>query len=109
MPRKGLERDLLISVSTSTPVAARNIIIAKKLTKLRKENNLTHLQLAEKLNYSDKAISKWERAESIPDVLVLKSIADLFGVTVDYLLCRQEKRFLDISNFLLYRFINLWS
>ena len=38
------------------------------------------------MNYSDKAVSKWERGESIPDVSVLKNIADLFGVTVDYLL-----------------------
>lgn len=47
---------------------------------------MTQIELAEQLNYSDKAISKWERGESVPDVSVLKSIADLFGVTVDYLL-----------------------
>lgn len=47
---------------------------------------MTQLELAEILNYSDKAISKWERGESIPDVTVLKAIADLFGVTLDYLL-----------------------
>ena len=46
----------------------------------------TQAELAQKLNYSDKAVSKWERGESIPDVVVLKQIADLFGVTVDYLL-----------------------
>ncbi len=47
---------------------------------------MTQFELAEKLNYSDKAVSKWERGESIPDVVVLKSIADLFSVPVDYLL-----------------------
>ena len=47
---------------------------------------MTQLMLAEKLNYSDKAVSKWERGESVPDVFMLKTIADLFGVTVDYLL-----------------------
>ena len=47
---------------------------------------MTQLQLAEVLNYSDKAVSKWERGEAIPDVTVLKRIADYFGVTVDYLL-----------------------
>ena len=61
-------------------------IIAHNIVTLRKEAGLTQLQLAEKLNYSDKAISKWERGDSIPDVTVLKDIADLFDVTVDYLL-----------------------
>ena len=61
-------------------------VIAKNIIELRKSNGMTQLDLAEKLNYTDKAISNWERGESIPDVLVLKSIADLFGVTVDYLL-----------------------
>lgn len=61
-------------------------IIANNITTFRKAKNLTQLEFAKELNYSDKAISKWERAESIPDVVVLKQIADLFGVTVDYLL-----------------------
>ena len=61
-------------------------IIANNITTRRKVKNLTQLEFANELNYSDKAISKWERAESIPDVIVLKQIADLFGVTVDYLL-----------------------
>lgn len=52
---------------------------------------MTQLELAEKLNYTDKAVSKWERGESIPDVAVLKTIADLFGVTVDYLLTAEHK------------------
>ena len=61
-------------------------IIANNLVSLRKSKNLTQLEFAKELNYSDKAISKWERAESIPDVVVLKQIADFFGVTIDYLL-----------------------
>jgi len=61
-------------------------IIAKNIIDLRKSMHLTQAELAEKLNYSDKAISKWERAESIPDVVILKQIADIFKVTVDYLL-----------------------
>ena len=67
------------------------LIIAKNIALLRKDNNITQLELAEKLNYSDKAISKWERGESVPDIAVLKSIADLFGVTVDYLLEEEHK------------------
>lgn len=60
--------------------------IANNIAELRKAVPLTQAELAEKLNYSDKAVSKWERGESIPDVIVLKQIADVFGVTVDYLL-----------------------
>jgi len=62
------------------------LVIAGNISKLRREAGLTQLELAEKLNYSDKAISKWERGESIPDVGTLKMIAELFAVTVDYLL-----------------------
>lgn len=62
------------------------LIIARNITDLRRKNNMTQAELAEKLNYSDKAVSKWERGESLPDVTVLKSIADTFRVTVDYLL-----------------------
>ena len=60
------------------------LIIAQKLVALRKGNSMTQIELAEKLDYSDKAISKWERGESLPSVVVLKRIADVFGVTVDY-------------------------
>ena len=52
--------------------------IAKNITALRQSHKMTQIELAEKLNYSDKAVSKWERGESIPDVIVLKSISDLF-------------------------------
>ena len=58
------------------------MIIAGNIGQLRRKTGMTQLELAEKLNYSDKAISKWERGESVPDISVLKSIADLFGVTV---------------------------
>ena len=67
------------------------LIIAKNISELRTTGKMTQLELAEKLNYSDKAVSKWERGESIPDVITLKAIADMFGVTVDYLLCEHEK------------------
>lgn len=57
--------------------------VSENLIFYRKANNLTQLQLAEKLNYSDKSISKWERGESLPDLFVLQSIADLFGITLN--------------------------
>ena len=60
-------------------------IIAGNVAALRQGVGMTQLEFAEKLNYSDKAISKWERGESIPDVTVLLQIAELFGVTLNYL------------------------
>jgi transcriptional regulator with XRE-family HTH domain len=60
-------------------------IVAKNIADLRRGSGLTQLEFAEKLNYSDKAVSKWERGDSLPDVAVLKQIADLFQVTLDYL------------------------
>ena len=50
-------------------------IIASNLTKYRKNLGLTQLELAEKLNYSDKTLSKWERGESIPDIVTLKQLS----------------------------------
>jgi Predicted transcription factor, homolog of eukaryotic MBF1 len=67
-------------------------IIAKNIIELRKSMNFTQMDLAQKMNYSDKAVSKWERAESIPDISVLKEMADLFGVTVDYLLVPEHPK-----------------
>lgn len=60
-------------------------IVAKNITELRLLNNMTQMELAEKLNYSDKTISKWERGESSPDIAVLVEMANIFGVTLDYL------------------------
>lgn len=65
--------------------------IAANIAELRRNSGMTQLELAEKLNYSDKAVSKWERGDSIPDVAVLKNIADLFAVSVDYLLEEKHK------------------
>lgn len=66
-------------------------IIAKNIAALRQTKGLTQLELAEQLNYSDKAVSKWERGDSIPDITVLKRIADLFGVTLDYLVTEEHE------------------
>ena len=52
----------------------------------RKNAGLTQAGLAEKLNYSDKAVSKWERGESVPDVLTIMQLADQFGITVNDLI-----------------------
>ena len=66
-------------------------IVASNLIELRVASGMTQSQLAEKINYSDKSVSKWERAEAIPDVAVLKNIADVFGVTVDYLITTHDR------------------
>ena len=60
--------------------------IATNISAMRNSAGMTQAQFAEKLNYTDKAISKWERGESVPDIAVLWKIADMFGVTVDWLI-----------------------
>ena len=60
--------------------------IAKNLVQLRTEARLTQLQLAEMLNYSDKAVSKWERGDAIPDLRVLIKLANIYNITVDDLI-----------------------
>lgn len=64
--------------------------IGANIAAYRKRAGLTQLALAEKLNYSDKAVSKWERGESIPDVLTLMQLASQFGITVNDLLTDPE-------------------
>ena len=76
-----------------------NKVFADNLAALRKSAGLTQSGLAEKLNYSDKAVSKWERAEAVPDVSVIMEIAELFGVTVDDLIKeRSEKEIMKFNN-----------
>ena len=57
--------------------------VAKNLLYYRKLNNLTQSALAKKLNYSDKAVSKWERGETLPDVYILSCLAELYGVSLN--------------------------
>ena len=57
--------------------------IGSNISAYRKHAGLTQAGLAQKLNYSDKAVSKWERGESVPDVLTLMQMAEQFGVTVN--------------------------
>lgn len=67
-------------------------LLSKNLLTLRKSRNLTQLELAQKLNYSDKSISKWEHGDAVPDIEVLKRIADFYDVTVDYLISDNSKK-----------------
>lgn len=66
--------------------------VAANLSALRRARHLTQLQLAEILHYSDKAVSKWERGESLPDLAVMKQLADLYEVRLDDFLLTAEER-----------------
>ena len=66
--------------------------VAANLAELRKSHHMTQLQLAELLHYSDKAVSKWERGESLPDLSVMKQLADYYGITIDDFLYTPEER-----------------
>ena len=65
-------------------------ILPQKLTKLRAEKKMTQGEVAEKLNYTDKSVSKWERGESLPPIDVIKELSDLYGVSIDYLVTDTE-------------------
>ncbi len=65
--------------------------IGQNISAHRKRCGLTQAGLAEKLNYSDKAVSKWERGESAPDVMTLMQLAEQFEITVDELLLDPNK------------------
>ena len=70
---------------------------SQRLKQLRKDKHLTQAQVAQRIGVTASMVSSYETDIRLPSYEVLVRIADVFGVTVDYLLCRQEKRFLDIS------------
>ena len=70
------------NMESDTPL---KLIIARNLVELRKAKGLTQIQLADKFGYSDKAVSKWEHGEAIPDIETLFSLCEYYGVTLDYL------------------------
>jgi transcriptional regulator with XRE-family HTH domain/DNA-directed RNA polymerase subunit RPC12/RpoP len=64
--------------------------IGKFIAECRKQKKLTQMQLSEKLNITDKAISKWERGLSIPDPSIMLELCDILGVSVNELLCGEK-------------------
>ena len=58
-------------------------IVAKNLVELRARAGFTQLELAEKINYTDKAVSKWERGEALPDIRVIVKLAEIYNISVD--------------------------
>jgi len=67
-------------------------IVSKNIIYLRTNSKMTQLELGEALSYSDKAVSKWERREAVPDAYVLKKLSALFNVSVDYLLSEHDEK-----------------
>lgn len=65
--------------------------IKVNLIRLRKENKFTQQDLAKKINYSDKAISRWEQGESLPDISVLLQVCELYGVDFEWLIHSHEQ------------------
>lgn len=63
-----------------------NVKIGRLILRLRKENNMTQLQLAEKMGISDKAVSKWERGLGCPDIELITQLAEIFNVDLEKLL-----------------------
>ena len=66
--------------------------IGDRIKKKRKEVGMTQLELANKLNVTDRAVSKWEQNEGNPDISILPRIADLFNITLDYLMTGVEPK-----------------
>ena len=56
--------------------------VRENLVKLRKEHKFTQMELAEKIGYSDKAISRWETGEVNPDIETLEKLAELYGIDI---------------------------
>ena len=69
--------------------------IGKMISLLRKEKEMTHSELAEKMNVTDKAVSKWERDLSCPDINTISKLADVLEVSVDELLQAKKKEYSD--------------
>ena len=67
-------------------------IVSKNIIYLRTNNKMTQLELGNVLSYSDKAVSKWERGEAVPDAYVLLKLSSLFHVSVDYLLSNHTEK-----------------
>ena len=75
--------------------------IGNVISELRRKNNMTQLDLAKRLEISDKAISKWETGQSYPDITLFPALSEIFGVTIDYLMMGERKGIAIAGNMLL--------
>ena len=91
------------------------VVFASNLIALRKQAGLSQLELGETLNYSDKTISKWERAEGLPDVVTLKALADYFKVSTDWLLSPHDNEWIppaehiNVKNIIHISILGIWT
>ena len=76
-------------------------IIAKNIYELRVAKGMTQLELADRLHYSDKSVSKWEKGDSLPEIITLISIAEIFGVNLDYFVREHKAEKIHTENKLL--------
>ena len=94
--------------------------IGKFISECRKKANLTQMQLAEKLNITDKAISKWERGIAMPDASIMVELCDILGISVNELLVgdkistenntqQSEQLLIDMANELQSKSKTIWS
>ena len=73
-------------------------IIGNNLAELRKRRGLTQFELAEKFNYTDRAVSKWENGDTLPDVEILHNLCEFYGVTLDYLTHEENNYYVKRNN-----------
>ena len=64
--------------------------IGKFISQLRKEKNMTQMDLAEKLNVTDKAISKWENGRGMPEISIIKPLCEELSITINELFCGEK-------------------
>src|SRR5699024_9661469 len=87
----GWDREEVIMAQTTPRKGSfMNVEIAQRLAAMRREQGYSQEELAERLGLSRQAVSKWERAESSPDIGNIVALAKLYGVTVDELLSLEE-------------------
>lgn len=73
-------------------------IIGSNLAELRKKQGLTQLELADKFGYTDRAVSKWENGDTLPDIEILYELCEFYNVTIDYLTHEENKwKYIKIS------------
>ena len=75
--------------------------IGRTISKLRKKNKMTQAELAVRLGVSDKAVSKWENGLGYPDVTIFPRMAEVFGVSLDYLMIGEDKGITVAGNMIL--------
>lgn len=91
------------------------VVFASNLISIRKQYGMSQLELGEKLNYSDKTISKWERAEGLPDVITLKALADTFKVSTDWFLSPHDNEWIppaehiNVKNIIHVAILGIWT